>query len=192
LDLPQNQKQLVQKSTPNSVTGPVRNPSLGPKSSKNRNLSHSELVKKAAKANSVLNKMSKNRPLPVPYIGMKKKKVVKQETYIPDDKMLGEEILMRRRGDSFGIFSIIEKCKKKYFYWDETNRPGLINPNTSIIPDLQMHNFKKQKTASSSENQELRYINKLIGRWIAGLEWYKKINKFMKEKGMKESIELFE
>ena len=107
---------------------PMRNPNLSSKSG-SKNLSHKELQRQATKAERKLQKLAMDRALPVPFINLGKKDVVKKQVLNPETKILGYEVLIRRRGDSFGVFSAIEKAKKKWLQWNPEQMAKVLKDN---------------------------------------------------------------
>lgn len=150
-------------------------------------------MKKAVMANTVIDKMSRKTPLPTPFIHMKKEKPVKQEVKIdPETQILGYEVLIRRRGDSFSIFKLVEMAKKKWLWWDKEKAVHLRKHHPKKTTEEEKMTLGEKRMAQNPESKDIIYINGLIQRWIDALEWYREMVSFLQERNFEPSIELFE
>ena len=102
---------------------------------------------------------------------MNKESLVKNVNIGRKETILGYEILIQRKGDAFGIFTIIEKAKKKWLWWDEEVS---FNLNNKINENMAKESTGRKSRASSlaQETQMLSIVN-LLKQWEDSLDWYK-------------------
>ena len=154
------------------------------------NLSREELLQRARKAEQRLNKMSRDRQLPTAFIQMRKQDVISKPE-MKQEQILGFKILMRRKGDSYSVFSIIEKAKKKWLWWNEEEFRDINQP--ALTQDNIKSSRQSQRTLSRIREAGLtEKLKVVLDRWILAIQWSSEMREFLRSNQFSESIELFD